>query len=377
MKLRVYNKTLDPSMWDDKTLKPEVKESLLKIAEDFYNSTDLTGDVHNILFLGSSANYNWTPTSDIDVHVVIDIAEEKINEEYARKFMDGLAAKWNTEHDIEVKGHPVEIYLQDLREPNSTPQQARPGAAIYSLYDDKWLLEPNPQNIKLDADKVRRKFQSIKKKIEELVQTEDFEKMKGLMKSIRNYRNAGLAEGGEFSIENIVFKALRHSGDLTRLKDTINTIYDRKRSLPEEGNILPHKKTKPLNELFDKNSQLFLGFINRENFSVVGWSVNNSYVSHQDIYERVPYSWKSINIKPWRYRKDLNKIYWWYGATETEKTELSHWLEKTLGVKFPQHLIITPDAHFDDKNRMDSHGYELNELLSIIKSNLNYNFISF
>ena len=32
MKLRVYNKTLDPSMWDDKTLKPEVKESLLKIA---------------------------------------------------------------------------------------------------------------------------------------------------------------------------------------------------------------------------------------------------------------------------------------------------------------------------------------------------------
>ena len=111
MKLRVYNKTLDPNLWDDKTLKPEIKESLLKIAEDFYNSTDLKGEIQNILFLGSSANYNWTPTSDIDVHIVIDIAEERINEEYARKFMDGLAFKWNTEHDIE--GDEVLLVFDD------------------------------------------------------------------------------------------------------------------------------------------------------------------------------------------------------------------------------------------------------------------------
>ena len=198
---------MDPSLWDGKKLKTEVKEVLLKVAEDFYNSTDLKGEIFNILLLGSSANYNWSPTSDIDVHIVIDIAEEKINEEYARKFMDGLAFKWNTEHDIEVKGHPVEVYIQDVREPNSTPKQARPGAAIYSLYDDKWLLKPNPQNIKLDADKIKRKFQTINKKIETLIQTEDIEKLKVLMKSIRNYRNAGLAKGGEFSVENIVFKA--------------------------------------------------------------------------------------------------------------------------------------------------------------------------
>ena len=248
MKLRVYNKTLDPSLWDDKTLNPEVREALLKIAEDFYNSTDLTGEIHNVLFLGSSANYNWTPTSDIDVHVVIDIAEEKINEEYARKFMDGLAFKWNTEHDVEVKGHPVEVYLQDVREPNSNPQLARKGASIYSLFDGKWLLEPNYQDIKLDADKIRKKFQLIKKKVETLIQTEDVEKLKELMKSIRNYRDAGLAAGGEFSVENIVFKALRRSGDLKKIKDTITTIYDKKASLPEGGNILPQKKTDPLNE---------------------------------------------------------------------------------------------------------------------------------
>ena len=57
MKLRVYNKILDPNIWDNKTLKPEVKEVLLKIAEDFYNSTDLTGDIHNILFFYSNFDF--------------------------------------------------------------------------------------------------------------------------------------------------------------------------------------------------------------------------------------------------------------------------------------------------------------------------------
>ena len=148
MKLRIYNKTLDPNLWlEGKKLNPEVKDALLKIAEDFYKSTDLKAEIQNILFLGSSANYNWTPTSDIDLHVVVDITDENITEDYARKFMDGLAFKWNSEHDIEIKGHPVELYLQDIGEPNATPQLAREGSAIYSIFDDQWMKEPNPQNI--------------------------------------------------------------------------------------------------------------------------------------------------------------------------------------------------------------------------------------
>ncbi len=247
MKLRIYNKTLDPNIWnEDKTLKPEVKDALLKIAEDFYNNTDLKGDIHNILFLGSSANYNWTEASDIDLHIVIDITEQNINKEYARKFLDGLASKWNTDHDIKVKNHPVEVYLQDLSEPNSTPELARPGASIYSIFDDKWVVEPNPQNIKIDADKIRKKYQELKKRIDLLIQTEDIEKLKALMTSIRNYRNAGMMEGGEFSVENIVFKALRHSGALEKLKNAVNDIYDRKASLPEEGNRPHYNGTKPL-----------------------------------------------------------------------------------------------------------------------------------
>lgn len=251
MKLRIYNDTLDPNIWDEGLiLKPEVSEKLLKVAEDFYKSTDLTGDIQDILFLGSCANYNWTPTSDIDVHVVIDIAGEKINEEYARKFMDTLAFKWNAEHDIEVKGHPTEVYLQDVREPNSTPKTARKGTAIYSLFNGHWIMKPKKEIPQVDANKIRQKFAVIHKKIENLVNTKDVDKLKDLMKSIRNYRNAGLAKGGEFSVENLVFKALRKSEDLKTVKDTINNIYDQQASLPENGNFQEDRPTPLMKEFF-------------------------------------------------------------------------------------------------------------------------------
>ena len=353
MKLRVYNKTLDPNLWDDKTLKPEIKESLLKIAEDFYNSTDLKGEIQNILFLGSSANYNWTPTSDIDVHIVIDIAEERINEEYARKFMDGLAFKWNTEHDIEVKGHPVEVYLQDIREPNSNPKQAREGASIYSLHDDKWLLEPNPQNIKLDSDKVRKKFKLIKKKIEMLIQTEDIEKLKELMKAIRNYRDAGLSKGGEFGVENIVFKALRHNGDLKKMKDTINAIYDRKLSLPEEGHVLSYKKTPSAN----LNEQ------KKKDFLLVGVVLNDLTVQSIIDYEGRKNGVSDVNHEDkglthgvrWRYKSKNNTLYWWPGRssrlTEKQRDVVLDYLNSKYSVVNPLQSFSTT-MYFDDAHKV-------------------------
>ncbi len=336
MKLRVYNTTLDPNIWnEDKTLKPDIREHLLKIAEDFYNSTDLQGEIHNILFLGSSANYNWTPTSDVDLHVVIDIAEEKINEEYARKFMDSLGSKWNTEHDIEIKGHPVEVYIQDVREPNSDASLSRPGAAIYSLFDGRWIQEPTHEKLDIDADKIRRKFQTIQDKVKKLVETGDIEKLKELMKAIRNYRNTGLANGGEFCTENLVFKALRKSGVLEKIKTTINTVYDKQVSLPEHGNMQPSTETSPMNE-------------NTENYLVVGWVnkdleivaekdlIGGENVTHADIlrhnlqFER---NWEEL--RQWRYKSKNNTIYWYDDPTGQQRFSVIEYLKGKYGVITP------------------------------------------
>lgn len=341
MKLRVYNSTLDPKIWnDDKTIKPDIRDALLKIAEDFYNSTDLNGEIHDILFIGSSANYNWTPSSDVDLHLVIDIAEEKINEEYARKFMDSLGFKWNTEHDIEIKEHPVEVYLQDIREPNSTAQLSRDGAAIYSLFDGRWLQEPEKRNLKVDAEKIKQKYQTIKLKVEKLVQTNDIEKLKELMKSIRNYRNTGLASGGEFCVENLVFKALRKSGELKTIKDTINQVYDKQVSLPEHGNMQPSTDTTPLNEETAKK-YLVVGWINK-NLEIIAETdlVGGDNITHDKLlYNRPDYEegeWESL--RAWRYKSSNNTIYWYEEADDKMKQSVTNYLAEKFNVSNPQQI---------------------------------------
>ena len=359
MKLQVYNKTLDPSLWnDDKTLKPEIREHLLQIAEDFYNSTELTGDVQNILFIGSSANYNWTPTSDIDLHIVIDVAQEKINEDYSRKFMDSLSFKWNTEHEIEIKNHPIEVYLQDLREPNSDATKGRPGAAIYSLYDGKWLIEPKHEIPQIDPEKIRQKYQVIKNKIKNLVQTEDITKLKDLMKSIRNYRNAGLSKGGEFSTENLVFKALRKGGELASIKDTINSIYDKKASLPEHGNFQPSTGTTKMNESVVKTKP----------FNIVGFIKHNSYVNSKIdyrnssiIHEELP-EYKFGDTK-WRYSSLKNTVYWLDSGIPTKEEEhaVENHLDKKYSIVDPKQVVSVRDYF------KYGHGYGLDESLDKTK----------
>lgn len=341
MKLRIYNPTLEPNLWnEDKTLNPEIRDALLKVAEDFYKSTDLTGDIHNILFLGSSANFNWNPKSDIDVHIIVDIAEEKINEEYARKFMDSLSFKWNTEHDIEIKGHPVEVYLQDVREPNSDAQRARKGSAIYSIFDNKWILEPEKHNIPLEVNKIKSKFQIIKKKIDGVIDSGNTDKLKELMISIRNYRDAGLSKGGEFSVENIVFKALRYSGYLEKLKGSIGSIYDKQRSLPEEGHVLAHKKTEPLSEVVNTSKFLIVGCINKdlEIISEIDFIGGNN-VTHEKVFQKN----KQYNLgdwaelKNWRYKSTNNTIYWYDDPSEKQKFSVVEYLKEKYNVNDARH----------------------------------------
>jgi hypothetical protein len=48
---------LNPKVWDDQnTLNREVREQLLKIANDFYESTEIDADIKDIILTGSLAN---------------------------------------------------------------------------------------------------------------------------------------------------------------------------------------------------------------------------------------------------------------------------------------------------------------------------------
>ena len=67
--------TLNPKLWDGDQLRPGLKDGFIKIANAFYDFLEINVDIFDIIIIGSSANYNWTEHSDIDLHVVINYLE--------------------------------------------------------------------------------------------------------------------------------------------------------------------------------------------------------------------------------------------------------------------------------------------------------------
>jgi hypothetical protein len=66
---------------------------------------------------------------------------------------------------------------------------------------------------------------------DELDETEDYQsiidKSDKIKDKIRNMRQSGLEEFGEFSVENIVFKVLRRNAMMERLGDIKTVAYDK------------------------------------------------------------------------------------------------------------------------------------------------------
>lgn len=224
MKVRIYNDILNPNVWDGLKLKPEIKEKLLQIGKDFYTDTETDAPLKDILFVGSLANFNWSDTSDFDVHIVIDFKDVDENVELVEKLVNALKSKWNDEHDIHLKGHNVEVYIQDITKENRS-------SGVYSLMQDKWLTEPQKENVLIDKEKIQQKYNDYVRKINSGIKAQDIEKLKTIVKDVYDMRQSGLDKSGELSTENLVFKILRSRNYIEKLKTEINKLYDKAQSL--------------------------------------------------------------------------------------------------------------------------------------------------
>lgn len=230
----LYNNTLCPKLWkvneDGAKLDNEVRNGLLKVAQDFVkelkDNNGISIKVDDIVIIGSATNYNWTNYSDIDLHVITDYKKLDMSAEDAQTLFDAIKVGWNNKHDITMKGHDVEIYVQDKAHiPTS--------ASEYSVLNDKWLKEPVKESPKFDKDLIKKKYKEYKNKISALVKKHDEDALKKLLEKLYKYRQSGLDKGGELSEENIVFKILRAYGHLDKIKDSISNIYDKKMSVKE------------------------------------------------------------------------------------------------------------------------------------------------
>lgn len=233
MKYPLYNNKLAP-IWnineDGALLDPEVRKQLLKIAMDFVkdlkDNNDIKIKIEDVVLIGSLTNYNWTPYSDVDLHIITDYKDLDMSKEDAQTLFDAIKAGWNNKHDITMKGHDVELYVQDIDyEPTS--------ASEYSVLRNEWIKEPKKETPNFNKALIKKKYKEYKNKIDGLVKGDSEKPLKDLLDKLYKFRQAGLDKGGELSEENIVFKMLRAKGYLDKIKDAVANIYDKKMSVKE------------------------------------------------------------------------------------------------------------------------------------------------
>jgi hypothetical protein len=233
MNYPLYNERLAP-IWDmnedGPRLDSEIRKQLIKIAMDFAkeikDNNEIPFKVEDIVIIGSITNYNWTPYSDIDLHISTDYSKLGMDKEKAQVMFDAIKAGWNNKHNIKMKGFDVELYVEDINAEQVT-------ASKYSVLRNEWIREPKKQSPNFNKELIKKKYNEYKKEIDSLIKQRDETKLKKLLEKIYNYRQAGLDKSGELSEENIVFRILRAKGHLDRLKDDISKIYDKKVSVKE------------------------------------------------------------------------------------------------------------------------------------------------
>jgi len=225
--------TLNPVVFNGLEIKPKVKEVLLKIANEFWNSLELDVDYNDILLLGSSANYNWTPYSDIDLHILVDFDEFE-DPKIAKKYFDSAKSRFNDIHDLKIKNNDIEVYVQNSKEPNAS-------VGVYSLLNDKWLQKPQYGKMEIPDKEIENKAKPFKSKIDKILRTKptsnnyDFliDSIKGLQDKLKKFRQIGLETGGEYSIENLAFKNLRNTGYIEKLLNYKIEVMDKVLSIKE------------------------------------------------------------------------------------------------------------------------------------------------
>jgi len=109
---------LNQKLFDDEELKPEVKDKLLEIVDKFKENLakdDVKLDVKDVVMIGSSASYNYTADSDIDLHIIADLSVYPNQEELAEKLYMAYKALFNDKYDPTIYDIPVEVYVEPYK----------------------------------------------------------------------------------------------------------------------------------------------------------------------------------------------------------------------------------------------------------------------
>ena len=256
--------TLNSKLFDLETskLKPEVLEKLLQISEEFLKSIDpLTLSIADIRLVGSNASFNYNEQSDIDLHIIVNFDLNYIDDEILQSIYNDKKNKFNEKFDFKIYDIPVEVYIEDIKSMNATN-------GIYSILRNDWIRKPQP--IEYELPDYSEELSWWKTEVNQVLLSGDSKLIEETINEIYMMRKDGLANEGEASIGNLVFKELRNLGLLDGLRNKYCELISNELSLKEslitesyrdENDYQETLKelskiTKQINELSDKLSSL-------------------------------------------------------------------------------------------------------------------------
>lgn len=217
------HRRLNPRLFKAEQMRPEVRRALLRIAENFREFLGVDIDLVDVTVTGSNAAYAYTVTSDLDLHLMVPgVASDR-----EREFYDAKKSLWNEQHDVLIRGLPVEVYVQGSEEPHHS-------SGVYSLVRDQWRQRPQKQKPTIDDVSVSQRLRYFTREIQSALASRDRATVAGVKQRISLLRREGLNRTGEWSAENIAFKTLRSQGLLDSLTQHLRHLEDQALSLENQ-----------------------------------------------------------------------------------------------------------------------------------------------
>jgi len=220
----VVRDELNRKLWGpDSKLLPEVREKIIQICAAFEQYIEAPIQILDIQIVGSNAGYNYTDTSDLDVHIMANFEVLGKEDAILKAYYDAKKSQFNKETDITIKGIPVELYVQDVR--STTVSNG-----IYSVCDNEWVKEPKPikSATKHNTEKEVEKWVT---KINQVLSSGDYDEINRTISSLYLMRTNSIAVDGETGKGNQIFKDIRSLGYLKKLKDALLKSMSRELSL--------------------------------------------------------------------------------------------------------------------------------------------------
>ena len=216
---------LNSQIWKNTNkIDKDVREKLLNVAKIFLKTIETPIELENIFLTGSLATYLWTPISDLDLHIIVKVLDEKCITTISDYF-ETKSKKFNNNHFIEIIGYKVEVNIK-------TEEVERTGKAIYDLLENAWVTKPIKPNRTMEDHDVLTMVSRFQYEIDSAINNQqDLDVFKDIRKEIKQLRIDGLRDEGEYSIGNLVFKSLRNSGHTEKLLNVCKNLEDKSVSL--------------------------------------------------------------------------------------------------------------------------------------------------